>query len=43
MTHSHKNLRDVRDTAPDAGFSEVQEARFARGDLQAEDTGLGSS
>ncbi|MEJ7714863.1 MAG: hypothetical protein WKF40_03805 [Thermoleophilaceae bacterium] len=40
MTHSHKNLRDVRDTAPDAGFSEVQEARFARGDLQAEDTGL---
>jgi len=40
MTHSHKNLRDVRDMAPDAGFSEVQEARFARGDLQAEDTGL---
>jgi mannose-6-phosphate isomerase-like protein (cupin superfamily) len=40
MTHSHKNLRDVRDTAPDAGFSEVQEARFARGDLNAEDTGL---
>lgn len=40
MTHSLKNLRDVRDMAPDAGLSEIQEARFARGDLQAEDTGL---
>jgi len=26
--------------APDAGFSEIQEARFARKDLQAQDTGL---
>ncbi len=40
MTHSHKNLRDVSDMAPDAGFSEIQEARFARKDLQAQDTGL---
>lgn len=40
MSHSHKNLREVQDVAPDAGFSEIQEARFARGDLQAEDTGL---
>ena len=40
MTHSHKNLRDVADMAPDAGFSEIQEARFARKDLQAQDTGL---
>lgn len=40
MTHSLTNLRDVRDMAPDAGLSEIQEARFARGDLQAEDTGL---
>ncbi|MEJ7817891.1 MAG: cupin domain-containing protein [Thermoleophilaceae bacterium] len=40
MTHSNKNLRDVSDMAPDAGFSEIQEARFARKDLQAQDTGL---
>ena len=40
MAHSHKNLRDVSDMAPDAGFSEIQEARFARKDLQAQDTGL---
>jgi mannose-6-phosphate isomerase-like protein (cupin superfamily) len=40
MTHSHTNLRDVSDMAPDAGFSEIQEARFARKDLQAQDTGL---
>ena len=40
MPHSHKNLRDVADMAPDAGFGEIQEARFARKDLQAQDTGL---
>jgi mannose-6-phosphate isomerase-like protein (cupin superfamily) len=40
MSHSIKNLRDVRDMAPDAGFGEIQEARFARGDLDAENTGL---
>ena len=40
MSHSIKNLREVHDVAPDAGFGDVQEARFARGDLEAEDTGL---
>ena len=40
MSHSIKNLRDVHDVAPDAGFGEIQEARFARGDLEAKDTGL---
>jgi mannose-6-phosphate isomerase-like protein (cupin superfamily) len=40
MNHSIKNLREVRDLAPDGGFSEIQEARFARKDLDAEDTGL---
>src|SRR6185312_2334205 len=40
MSYAIKNLRDVKDVAPDAGFSEVQEARFAYGDLGAEDTGL---
>ena len=40
MSHSIKNLRDVHDVAPDAGFGEIQEARFARGDLDAETTGL---
>ena len=40
MSHSIKNLREVHDVAPDAGFGEIQEARFARGDLDAETTGL---
>jgi mannose-6-phosphate isomerase-like protein (cupin superfamily) len=40
MSHSMKNLRDVKDVAPDGGFGEIQEARFARKDLQAEQTGL---
>jgi mannose-6-phosphate isomerase-like protein (cupin superfamily) len=40
MSYTIKNLRDVDDVAPGGGFSEVQEARFARRDLEAEDTGL---
>jgi mannose-6-phosphate isomerase-like protein (cupin superfamily) len=40
MSHSLKNLRDVKDVAAGAGFGEIQEARFARKDLQAEQTGL---
>jgi mannose-6-phosphate isomerase-like protein (cupin superfamily) len=40
MTHSMKNLRDVTDVAPAGGFGEIQEARFARKDLDAEQTGL---
>ena len=35
-----KNLRDVEDSAPRFGFGEVQEARFAQRDLDAERTGL---
>jgi mannose-6-phosphate isomerase-like protein (cupin superfamily) len=40
MSHTIKNLRDVEDVAPKAGFDAVQEARFARQDLDAEKTGL---
>jgi mannose-6-phosphate isomerase-like protein (cupin superfamily) len=40
MTYTIKNLRQVEDVAPSFGFSEVQEARFARGDLEAETIGL---
>jgi mannose-6-phosphate isomerase-like protein (cupin superfamily) len=40
MSHTIKNLRDVEDVAPKAGFDDVQEARFARTDLDAEKTGL---
>ena len=35
-----KNLREVEDVAIKHGFSESQEARFARQDLGAETTGL---
>jgi mannose-6-phosphate isomerase-like protein (cupin superfamily) len=35
-----KNLREVEDVAPRFGFSEVQEARFARADLESETIGL---
>ena len=35
-----KNLREVRDSAAGSDFSDRQEARFARGDLAAEHTGL---
>lgn len=40
MSHSIKNLREVEDSAAGAGLSEIQQARFARKDLGAEDTGL---
>lgn len=40
MTYAIKNLRDVEDVAPKFGFSEVQEARFARNDLGADTIGL---
>jgi len=40
MSHTIKNLRDVEDVAPKAGFDTVQEARFCRQDLDAEKTGL---
>ena len=40
MGYSKKNLRDVEDSAAGHGFSETQEARFPRGDLAAEQTGM---
>jgi mannose-6-phosphate isomerase-like protein (cupin superfamily) len=33
-------LTDVKDSAPEFGLAEVHEARFAHGDLEAEQTGL---
>jgi mannose-6-phosphate isomerase-like protein (cupin superfamily) len=35
-----KQLTDVDDSAVKFGFAEIQEARFATGDLEASDTGL---
>ena len=35
-----KNLDEVEDSAPRFGFGEVQEARFANDDLEAEHTGV---
>ncbi|HKZ12574.1 MAG TPA: hypothetical protein VJL81_01885 [Solirubrobacterales bacterium] len=38
--YTHKNLSEVKDSAPGFGLDEFQEARFARKDLEAERTGL---
>ncbi len=40
MSYTIKNLRDVTDSAPKFGYENVQEAHFARGELDAERTGL---
>lgn len=40
MGYSKKNLRAVQDMAVEHGLSETQEARFARADLDAEQTGM---
>jgi len=40
MSFTVKNLREAEDLALKHGFSETQEARFPRGDLDAETTGL---
>jgi mannose-6-phosphate isomerase-like protein (cupin superfamily) len=40
MSYTIKNLREVEDSAPKFGFGERQEARFAREDVEAQDTGL---
>ncbi len=40
MSYTIKNLRDVKDMAPDFGYDQVQEARFAGKTLEADDTGL---
>jgi mannose-6-phosphate isomerase-like protein (cupin superfamily) len=35
-----KKLTEVEDSAPQFGYGELQEARFAHGDLEAEQTGI---
>jgi len=37
---THKKLTDVKDSAPEFGVGDVQEARFAKKDLDAEKTGI---
>ena len=39
-TFTQVNLADVDDAAPRFGFEEIQEARFATGDLEAAETGV---
>jgi mannose-6-phosphate isomerase-like protein (cupin superfamily) len=38
--HTHKRLTDVKDSAPEFGFGANGEARFAKDDLDAEQTGV---
>jgi mannose-6-phosphate isomerase-like protein (cupin superfamily) len=40
MPHTIKNLEDVDDMAPKSGLGDMGQARFAREDLDAQDTGL---
>ena len=40
MSYTKKNLNDVKDSAPEFGFGDIGEARFAMGELDAERTGL---
>ena len=40
MSYTIKNLSEVEDSAPKFGFGERQEAHFAQGELDAEDTGF---
>ena len=37
---THTKLTDVKDSAPEFGMDDVQEARFAKDDLDAEETGV---
>jgi len=39
-SYTHTKLNDVKDSAPDFGYSDLQESRFAGGALDAEDTGV---
>jgi mannose-6-phosphate isomerase-like protein (cupin superfamily) len=39
-SYTHKRLTDVKDSAVEFGMSETHEARFAKDDLDAEDTGV---
>jgi mannose-6-phosphate isomerase-like protein (cupin superfamily) len=38
--YTHKNLGEVKDSAPGFGFAEMGEVRFAKDDLDAERTGV---
>jgi mannose-6-phosphate isomerase-like protein (cupin superfamily) len=38
--YTHKSLTEVKDAAPDFGYGELQEARFAGGAFDAEETGF---
>jgi mannose-6-phosphate isomerase-like protein (cupin superfamily) len=38
--YTQKNLREVKDSAAEAGLSDMLEARFAHEDVGAEDTGF---
>ena len=40
MSFTIRNLDDVKDSAPDFGYGEVGEARFAHRELEAEQTGV---
>ncbi len=40
MSYTKKNLRDVEDSAVKFGLTETQEARFARSEIGAEQTGM---
>ena len=40
MDYTIKNLREVEDMAASQGFGDVQEARFANADLDAEQSGI---
>ena len=40
LPFTHKKLTEVKDSAPEFGMGEVQEARFAGKDLDAERTGV---
>ena len=39
-TYTHKNIAEVKDSAPDFDLGENQEARFATKDFHATDTGF---
>jgi mannose-6-phosphate isomerase-like protein (cupin superfamily) len=39
-SYTHMRLTDVKDSAPEFGMGEMQEARFAKDDLDAVDTGV---
>lgn len=39
-SYTLKKLTDVEDSAPKFGYGEIQEVRFAGGDLEAEQTGV---